>query len=342
MFQKTMDTLLQGIPDVICYIDDILVTGTSEEEHLQNITKVLDKFKEYGVRVKQDKCKFMSASVKYLGHRIDPDGIHAMDSELEAIREAPTPQNIQELYSFLGLLNYYASFIPKLSSLIHPLNRLLHHDTRWKWTKDCKWLSMKPKQDCYHPTCWYIMIDPTLPVRMAGDASPYGIGAVLSHVMQNGVEQPIAFASRTLSTSESNYAQLEKEALALIFGVRKFHMYLYGHPFTLVTDKPLQCILGPKKGIPLLAAARLHRWAIILASYQYDIEFKPTKAHANTDGLTRLPLSTTTTISLSDPEIFNISQIEALPVTGVQLQAATRTDPVLSKVFCYTRDGWPS
>ena len=109
--------------------------------------------------------------------------------------------------------------------------------------------------------------EPTLPVRMAGDASPYGIGAVLAHVMANGVEELISFASRTLSTSESNYAQLEKEALALIFGVRKFHMYLDGCPFTLVTDKPLQCILGPKKGITLMAAACLQRWAIILASY---------------------------------------------------------------------------
>ena len=102
MFQKTIDTLLQGIPAVICYTDDILVTGTEEEEHLQNLTKVLEKFKEYGVRVKQDKCKFMSASFEYLGHRIDPDGTHATDSKLEAIREAPTPHNIQELRSLLG------------------------------------------------------------------------------------------------------------------------------------------------------------------------------------------------------------------------------------------------
>ena len=100
MFQKTMDTLLQSIPGVICYINDILVTGTSKEEHLQTLTIVLDKFKEYGVRVKQDKCKFMSASVEYLGHRIDPDGIHVMDSKLEAIREAPTPHSIHELRSF--------------------------------------------------------------------------------------------------------------------------------------------------------------------------------------------------------------------------------------------------
>ena len=108
-----------------------------QEEHLQNRTKVLDQFKEYGVRVKQDKCKLMSASVKYLGHRIDPDGIHAMDSKLKVIHEAPTPYNSQEC-SFLRLLNYYASFIPYLSSLIHPLNRLLRHDTCWKWSKDCK------------------------------------------------------------------------------------------------------------------------------------------------------------------------------------------------------------
>ena len=96
------------------------VTCTSEREYLHNLAKVLDKFKEYGVRVKQDQCKFTSASVEYLDHRIDSDGIHSMDCKLEAICEATTPQNIQELHSFLWLLNYYSSFIPKFSSLIQP------------------------------------------------------------------------------------------------------------------------------------------------------------------------------------------------------------------------------
>ena len=128
--------------------------------------------------------------------------------------------------------------------------------------------------------------NPTLPVWMAGDASPHGIGAVISHVMPNCVEQLIVLTSGTLSNSESNYAQLEKEALTLIFGVRKFHMYLCGHPLTLVTDNSHCSVFWIlKKGIPLLATVCLQKWATIFAAYQYDIEFKPTKDHANADGL---------------------------------------------------------
>ena len=182
--------------------------------------------------------------------------------------------------------------------------------------------------------------DASLPITLAGDASAYGIGAVISHVLPDGSEHPIAFASRTLSSSERNYAQIEKEALSLIFGVKKFHQYLYGRKFTLVTDhKPLLAILGEKKGIPSLAAARLQRWAVLLSAYQYEIRFKPTQEHANADGLSRLPLPTTTgskVICSTDPAIFNLSQVESLPVTATQIQAASRTDPVLSKVLHHT------
>ena len=118
----------------------------------------------------------------------------------------------------------------------------------------------------------------TLPVKLAGDASAYGVGAVISHIMPDGNERPIAFASKTLSSSERSCSQIEKEGLALIFGVKKFHTYLYGRRFTLVTDhKPLTTIFGPKKGIPAMAAARLQRWALLLAAYSYKIEFRPTR-----------------------------------------------------------------
>ena len=148
--------------------------------------------------------------------------------------------------------------------------------------------------------------DPTLPIILAGDASAYGVGAVISHSYPDGLGRPIAHASRTLSNSERNYAQVEKVALALIFGLSKFHQYLYGRTFILQTNhKPLTTILGPNQGIPSLAAARLQRWAIQLAGYSYEIQFRPTTQHCNADGLSRLLLKDKSPVgNPPDPVIF--------------------------------------
>ena len=175
------------------------------------------------------------------------------------------------------------------------------------------------------------------------------VGAIIFHVCEDGTERPVAYASRTLTETEKNYAQLEKEALSLVFGVHKFHQYLYGRPFTLYTDhQPLTTIVGPKRGVPPLTVARMQRWVLILSAYDYQIQFKPTKAHANADGLSRLPVSSASMPSpppqdnrLPDSDIFSIRQIEALPMTHIQLRAATRRDPLLSRVLLYTQRGWP-
>jgi len=129
-------------------------------------------------------------------------------------------------------------------------------------------------------------------LELAADASAYGIGAAISYVYPYSTEKPIAYASRTLSSSERNYAQLEKEVLSLVFGIQKFHSFLYGRKFTLYTDhKPLTIILNPKIQIPPLSAARLQRWELLLSAYNYKIIYKPTDAHANADGLSRLSLA---------------------------------------------------
>ena len=276
-----MDTILQGLPNVFCYIDDILVTGPDDDTHLRNLTAVLERLQRHGVRMKKAKCRFMAEAVIYLGHKIHSEGLHTTTDKVDAVVNAPEPQ---QLRSFLGVVNYYRKSLPNLSTVLRPLNSLLQKRTSWRWTEECK-RAFKMAKSCVVESAVLAHYNPDLPLRLAADASAYGIGAVISHVMPNGEERPIAFASRTLQPSECNYAQLEKEALALIFGIKKFHQYLFGRRFTLITDhKPLLAILGPKKGVPSLAAARLQRWALLLSAYNYELEFKPTEQHSNADG----------------------------------------------------------
>ena len=342
IFQRAMDEILSGIPGVICYIDDILITGSSDAEHFERLEEVLKRLQQHELRLKKDKCRFMQPSVEYLGHLIDAAGIRPLPSKLEAIINAPAPVNVQQLRAFLGLLNYYSKFVANLSTVLNPLNRLLGHNVKWKWTAECDRAFTLAKEKLVSSTV-LAHYDTTLPIKLAADASAYGVGAVISHVYPDGTEKPVAFASRTLTSSERNYAQIEKEALALIYGVKYFHQYLYGRRFTLITDhKPLMTILGPKTGVPSLAAARLQRWALLLSAYCYDIEYKPTKEHSNADGLSRLPLPQNEKSNVRiGVDVFNVAQIDSLPVTAARLGQATRRDRVLGKVWRYTKSGWP-
>ena len=202
----------------------------------------------------------------------------------------------------MGLLHYYGKFIPNLATLLHPLNKLLKKGIAWKWSKNCANAFKQAKKQLSSTTV-LAHYDTKLPLRLVGDASSYGIGAVISHILPDGSERPISYASRTLSTSEHNYA-----TLSLVYGVQKFHSYLYGRPFILYTDhKPLTAIFGSNKSVPPLAAARLQRWALLLAGYNYRIVFRPTQAHANADSLSRLPLPHNEgDVKVPDPKLFNI------------------------------------
>ena len=342
IFQRTMDNLLQGIPRTCVYLDDILITGTTQEEHLHNLDQVLNRLQTAGLRLKNTKCSFMLPSVEYLGHVIDSVGLHPTQAKVKAIREAPTPKNVAELRSFLGLINYYGKFLPNLSATLAPLYKLLKQNTHWCWEQP-QIAAFQEAKDALQSSTLLVHYDSTKPITLACDASPYGIGAVLSHKFEDGSEKPIGFASRTLSPAEKHYSQLDKEALAIIFGIKKFHDYLHGHHFTIYSDhQPLQYLFGASKPIPPMASGRLKRWALTLEAYEYTIQHKPGKELANADALSRLPLSHyPETVPIPGDINMVMQHLDTTPVTAADIKTWIDKDPLLSKVRQFVLNGWP-
>lgn len=143
IFQSIMEAILSNLPNTKCYLDDILVYGATLEKCYRNVQKVLSRLEDYNVKVNEKKCKFYKENVEFLGHNIDADGVHPIKDKIECIEKAPSPQNITQLKSYLGLLNYYGKFIPMLSSVLKPLYDICKSSISFHWTKDHKKVSIK-------------------------------------------------------------------------------------------------------------------------------------------------------------------------------------------------------
>ena len=292
IFQRTMDNLLQGLEHVVVYIDDILITGRTEEEHLRTLGKVLQILEEAGMRLKKEKCVFMVPRVEYLGHSISKEGLQPTADKVRAITEAPHPTNVSELKAFLGLINYYGKFMQNLSTVLAPLYTLLKKKTPWRWQADQEKAFNEAKASLKSPKL-LVHYDGRKELILTCDASPVGLGAVLAHRMEDGTERPIGYASRTLTQAERKYAHIDKEALAINFGVKRYHQYLYGRKFIIYSDhKPLMYLFGEHRAISATASARVQRWALTLSGYQYSIVHRPGSQQGNADGLSRLPPTT--------------------------------------------------
>ena len=336
IFQKVMDGILGGIPNCVSYLDDILITGKSDAEHMLTSEKVLSKLRDAGIKLKVSKCKFFQDEVKYLGHAIDSKGLYVDFEKTKALMEAPVPTDVTQLQSFLGLVNYYGDFVKNLSSILNPFYSLLKKGVKFVWTDSCQKAFELIKQKLTNPS-FLAHYDPTKRLILSCDASSYGLGAVISHIDDNDVERPVAFASLTLCKTE-NYSQIEREALSLMFEISKFHKYLYGRKVELETDhKPLVAIFGNSKSVSQLTASRLQRRALALSAYNYEIVYKKGSQNANAYLFSRLPLESKPLVSDC-----RVNFIDKLAVTDREIKNATEKDPILRKVVYYTINGWPA
>ena len=200
IFQRTMENMHQGIQGVCVYIDDILILGRTDEEHLEHL-KVLHRLAEAGMRLKKKKCAYLLSAVDYLGHVINAEDLRTSDSKVAGIVKAPAPRDVSELRSFLGLVNYYGKFLPDLANTLSPLCALLQKKKKWTWGANEEEAFQAVKK-LLQSSRILVHFDPSLPLILSCDASPYGLGAVLSHKMPNGEERPVGFASRTLTATE--------------------------------------------------------------------------------------------------------------------------------------------
>ncbi|XP_013917421.1 PREDICTED: vomeronasal type-2 receptor 26-like [Thamnophis sirtalis] len=224
IFQNLMEQLLHGLPGVVPYFNDVLIAAVSRSGLIEVLRKVLDRFMGAGLKLKRSKCSFAVPKVEFLGFMIDTHGIHPTPSKVSAIRNAPALTSKAELQAFLGLLHFYTPFLPHNASLAEPLHRLLDQSAAWCWGSREAHAFMAVKAMLTSEAV-LVQYSDKMPLTLACDTSPVGLGAVLSHVLPNGSEAPVAFYSWTLSLAERNYSEIDKEPLAAL------HSHLQGISF---------------------------------------------------------------------------------------------------------------
>ena len=343
IFQREMERLLKGIPNAAVYIDDIPAGGANTESYNRTIVAVAKRLNDAGMRLNCNKSFLAVPSIDFLGHRLDADGIHPLHSKVEAIQKAPEPTNLMELRSFLGLLRYYSPFLKNPSTKLAPLYALTNKKVPWTWTMEHS-KHFNAAKSLLSAHSFLAHFDPTRPIILACDASPYGIACILSQVSEENRERPVNAVSRTLTPAEKRYAQIDREGLAIVFGVRRFHIYIYGRFFEIRTDhKPLLGYFGPDKGIPEHASPRVQRWSLFLSAYNYALKYYPASKQCHVDALSRLPLPECPEEEyVPEESVHLLRALDGRPFTVTELGDFTSTDEVLSRVRHYVQNGWPT
>ena len=222
-FQHIMEQLTKDMKGVVVYLDDILVSGDNADDHFNNLKALLTRLNEKGLRCRREKCTLAQPMVEYLGHMMAHEGI-AKGLKVDAVIKMVKPDNVSSLKSFLGSVQFYGKFLPDLSTVTEPLYQLTRRNIPWRWGAEEEAAFQQLKTMLCQDTV-LVHFDPKQEIGISCDASSVGIGAVLFHRYEDGSERPIANVSKTLNQTHRNYSQIQKEALAIVFALHKFHQF---------------------------------------------------------------------------------------------------------------------
>ena len=322
----------QDMKGIIIIADDRVVYGTNREEHDRRLHNLLQKCQTIGVKLNPEKLAIGLDAITFMGHRITNEGIVVDPEKVRAITDMPIPRTLGDLRKFLGVINYVGKFILNLTTVRKPLQDLTKKDVMWTWSESQQ-SSFNMTKDLISRVPVLSYYNPLKELTLENDACEYGLEA--ARIQE---EQRVANASCSLSDIEKRYAQIEKEMVAVVHGLEKFHHYTHGRKVNVFIDhKPLVSICQK----PLAKAPKLLPNLLLRAQqYDFSIKYKPGKEIPQADALSRAP-----TDKPEAEELMIVNNLTMHPIKDrslSEIRSKILEDPIMKILAKVIATGWPS
>lgn len=324
-FVELMRVVLEGLENVLTYLDDIVVFSNTLEEHIVALDRVFERMRAHNLQLQPAKCSLLLSEVTYLGHKITREGILIDERNVQVVKDFPIPKTPKQVRSYLGFINYYRGFIKDCAQHALPLTELTRKNVKFRWTEECQQaMDYLSSQVITPPILKPPDFDKEFMLRT--DASNSSMGGVLSQG-EIGVDNPVGFFSKRLDSAQMNYSVIEREMLAIVKAIEYFRVYLLHRRFRLITDhNPLVYI---RASVP--QNSRLMRWRLSLEEYDFYIQHQAGKLNQTADFLSRLH-EDESFIPIQTVEVKNIRVITRAQKKKIEEELVQTLDPELDKV----------
>ena len=340
IFQKKVGDVIRGIPCVKNISDDIYIGGVDNDDHDQHLEKVFHQLHENGLTINVPKCQFRVPSMLFFGHVFSEKGMSPDPRKVEALQNVAPPTNVTEVRSLLSSAAFCSRFIKDFAVITRPLRQLTCQGVKWQWTEE-ELSSFERLQAALSTKTTLGYFDPEKPTSIFVDGSPVGLGAVLTQKNEATNEvTPLHYASCPLTPTQARYPQIDREALSIYWAVKRFHIFVYGKEFKVITDhKPLVSLFNNSSSKP---SARIERWLMELQQYRFTVEYRPGASNP-ADYASRHPVGDPESQIYESESEEHISFVakNAVPkaITLAEIESATASNPTLQAVMSAVKSG---